>query len=134
MAASPAEEASNEKTLWRSPKDYQRHLIKRLENQHLREQAEYLEKIIATLRDATLVIATVDNKRNAPTQIAIETEKWAVVYREDAISTAYQKEPDEESFIKQRARLGWAMTEVEIDDEIRALLRQLYQNYSKLRP
>ena len=67
-----------------------------------------------------------------PLQIAVESADWAIIDHDNLITTAYRKEADGVSFIVQRARLGWRLSEVPIDDEVRGLFLRLL--YAKLAP
>lgn len=130
VAAALAESAERFQTLWRSPADYHGHLAKRLERGDVRDAADYRLRIAMALDEASLLL--VSTAAGHPAQIAVESGQWAIIYRDDTIATAYPKKDGRESFIARRRRLGWSIAEVPIDDDIRALLRQLSTHYGRL--
>lgn len=67
-----------------------------------------------------------------PTQIAIESSAWAIIYREALLFTAYPKLDSKESFLAQRARLHWTLGEVIIDDVVRATLDELRAGIARM--
>jgi hypothetical protein len=131
VAAQLAANAERFETIWHSRRQYVAHLEKRQGRGEVRDADDYRATLMRTLQAAELVL--VATAPGYPTQIAIESSAWAIIYRDAALWTAYPKRADEEAFITQRTRLGWTIGEVAVDDEIRAALRQLRQGYAQLR-
>lgn len=132
VAATIAESAERFATLWDSPQAYRRHVQTRRVAGHVRDEADYSRRIAQGIEEASLLLMATDRRARRPAEIAVESAAWAIIYRGDTIATAYPRLDDEESFIAKHTRLGWALAEVPIDDEIRALLRRLHLVYRQL--
>jgi hypothetical protein len=96
----------------------------------VRDAADYRRAIERALAEATVIL--VAESPSEPTQIAIESATWAIIYSRALLVTAYPKRDQEESFIAQRTRLRWTLGEVSIDDAVRNHLDELRAGIARL--
>jgi hypothetical protein len=116
----------------RAPGQFEAHLVRRRARGEVTDAADYAARILAVLDAPRLLLLGLS--QDVPAELAVESEAWAIIYRDGDIATAYPRRPDVPSFIAHRQGRGWRVGEVPIDDKVRDRLRQLRARYAGLGP
>jgi hypothetical protein len=127
LIAKLSEKANNATSLvdvWSNPASYQKHIDKRIGRGHIKDEADYFDKVKETIKSAKT--ANFADIKNFPS-MELVSGNWSVILDHDGlVKTAYAFEEKAESFFKQQTRLGHKVYEQQLKEGIRGQLKSLF--------
>ena len=127
ILAKLSEKANNATSLadvWSNPASYQKHIDKRIGRGHIKDEADYFDKVKETIKSAKT--ANFADIKNFPS-MELVSGNWSVILDHDGlVKTAYAFEEKAESFFKQQTRLGHKVYEQQLKEGIRGQLKSLF--------
>jgi hypothetical protein len=121
--AEKAKNAKSLKELWGKPSVYQKHVDKRIEKKHIKDEADYFAKVKQRLTTATHYSLM----EGQYPSVELASKDWSVILGSDGLlNTAYRYEKKGESFTQRQTRLGHTVYEHNISEGLRRQLKQLF--------
>lgn len=126
LIAKLAEKANNATSLvdvWSNPVSYQKHIDKRVSLGHIKDEADYFNKVQETIKSAKS-FNLADGK--FPSMELISGDWSVILNHEGLVKTAYRFEQSNESFLKQRIRAKEKVYGQQFNDDSRGQLKSLF--------
>ncbi|MCF7988722.1 MAG: hypothetical protein K9L60_14320 [Methylovulum sp.] len=126
IVAKLAEKAKNAIVLldiWANKQVYQQHIDRRVEKNHIKDEADYFKKVKNTLMSAQRFNMIGGDFPS----IEMISGNWSVILNHNgSIKTAYQHEKNGESFAKIQTRFGYTVYEYDISEGLGGKLKKLF--------
>jgi hypothetical protein len=119
------------KAVWSNPNKFSSHVVKRIETGHTLSAEEYAAQTFSVLAHAKTMTLAIPSSNNglATGRLRLKADDWIVLLgNRGEIVTSYRYEPGKETFDSRHARMGDAIYDYAIPDEIRRILAQIFDH------
>jgi len=118
--------------LWRSKESLEKHITKRLELSHIKDEDDYIKKTLECIIDADEYILA--KHQNSWNNLCYNQKKeWAVVFNESGeIMTSYKVDPDKKSFEELHKEVGGKIEKGSVNERVKRAFKRLRDRYKKL--
>ena len=118
--------------LWRSRESLEKHIAKRLELSHIKDENDYIKKTLECIIDADEYVLAIHT--NGWNNLCYNRKKeWAVVFNESGeIMTSYKVDPDKKSFEELHKEVGGKIEKGSVNERVKRAFKRLRDRYKKL--
>ena len=119
------------KKLWNNENVYNKHIQKRLQMGHIKNEIDYVAKTLKCLAEAKECLIAIYEDENIWNRIRyFDNDEWLVIFSENGtLLTSHKKEEVEISFEDKHKKFGAKIKKGDISDEFKRFFRKLRNEF-----
>jgi len=124
----------NFKSIWNNLKTYEKHIKKRKEMGHIKDEFDYLDKTLNCLANSKECLIAFYKEKDIWNRIRyFDNDEWIVIFSENGtLLTSHKKENTEVSFEEKHKKLGAKIKKGEISDGFKRFFEKLRDEFKIL--